>query len=859
MASSNEILSPLAWELKSIPEELRELKVLRVTDTLRRSINSLKPEPEHKEPAVRSLYNALPPLAPEIIHFFPGSFSNQPTHPYWLAAEIRQQIDLKYLLQGMQAWANACYGGKSTQAANAANWSIDDFKWDTLDLATANQGIQKRVLPAMLARYLCRQQEYEFILRDTNGNRTRSERMIISVNPRAVNKAELISWPPRKVTNNRGWASYYSYFQSFWLDIMPGTNSLYMYSHSGVRRWQSRSLLDGDFAKIKQGRGKNVYLLRENSWMTQSESQPFLVPITLARYGSDFYFVGHQPRVLNALSMTSIPDANVFAQNVEKSFPEMALVYDDMIKDAHEIGKGIEMNDHRDTLGTLNEVLPKALVPMSNWENIQGGRKYRRASKSYAEIGGKTALEEKPDTEPQIPDEVRTKALSAIPKSIRIELHVEDMRPVKEQILKAFGLLKSNPDALDQDHVEISFGSDGQKLILTPFKETDLMEGLPPYASDSDEANLDAMNRRINEIKTKLPKPKERTGVLVEMPWKSYTGKLAFTRRDPKQAVARGLALSGRVKQNIVPMNESKNYSHRLQNALSDLLRQLDFRLEPLYDASFKNTALPSVIDLIAFYRIQLNATSKGEKTVQIPVISLVRSGEYSTNICVPTDKGSSRWYNNTTDGLLAAATLENGFDEQNCIAFYKEAIMALNISRDALLILSDQNMRKLFPELEDSQNHDTRITLTGILSAQPKVRLARLRMSSQNEAAHMVPNDRRSKYQGLYKNDHYPNVFCSLHSLPNLQPNSEWTQVDREEEQSRNISNVQIALYNLANGDIAEEWAWLVHQLRRQSSHTDIPTLLPEPLHSAKLISEYVFRANLEDDYGDEVSNGYD
>lgn len=46
-------------------------------------------------------------------------------------------------------------------------------------------------------------------------------------------------------------------------------------------------------------------------------------------------------------------------------------------------------------------------------------------------------------------------------------------------------------------------------------------------------------------------------------------------------------------------------------------------------------------------------------------------------------------------------------------------------------------------------------------------------------------------------------------------------------------------------------EWAAIIHRLRRASSHTDNPTLLPQPLHDIQIIPAYLSRLadKLEDD----------
>lgn len=69
------------------------------------------------------------------------------------------------------------------------------------------------------------------------------------------------------------------------------------------------------------------------------------------------------------------------------------------------------------------------------------------------------------------------------------------------------------------------------------------------------------------------------------------------------------------------------------------------------------------------------------------------------------------------------------------------------------------------------------------------------------------------------------------------------------------NPSTVRIWLNSLQPGDYPDLWATLVHQLRRSSSHTDIETLYPQPLHDAQTIEAYVERAVRDEREADDVN----
>lgn len=69
------------------------------------------------------------------------------------------------------------------------------------------------------------------------------------------------------------------------------------------------------------------------------------------------------------------------------------------------------------------------------------------------------------------------------------------------------------------------------------------------------------------------------------------------------------------------------------------------------------------------------------------------------------------------------------------------------------------------------------------------------------------------------------------------------------------NPSTVQIWLNNLQPGDCPDSWATLVHELRRASSHMDIETLYPQPLHDAQTIEAYVERAVRDEREADDLN----
>ncbi|MEM6281987.1 MAG: RNaseH domain-containing protein, partial [Chloroflexota bacterium] len=69
----------------------------------------------------------------------------------------------------------------------------------------------------------------------------------------------------------------------------------------------------------------------------------------------------------------------------------------------------------------------------------------------------------------------------------------------------------------------------------------------------------------------------------------------------------------------------------------------------------------------------------------------------------------------------------------------------------------------------------------------------------------------------------------------------------------SVNPSTMLIHLCNMQPHDNPAEFAGVVHRLRQASEHTDIATLLPQPLHDVEAVRKYIPR------YRDENADDYD
>ena len=228
--------------------------------------------------------------------------------------------------------------------------------------------------------------------------------------------------------------------------------------------------------------------------------------------------------------------------------------------------------------------------------------------------------------------------------------------------------------------------------------------------------------------------------------------------------------------------------------------------------------------------------------------------GHPHIRITLPSVTGRARVYSSLREGLIAAAQLEQDYAGISEEAFFREALAQRSTMRSALLLLAEQNLRRVFAEL-GNQCGAARVSLNGLLDHQPQIRVARLRKSSDFEAPFCVSAGKMSRYQGLYQTD-LPTVFYSLHDLRRRSRREDHKQ-DRPDEAAATPSTLQIWMSNLRAEDDPKSWAALVHKLRLESSHTDNPTVLPQPLHDTLKLREYLSGAVDEIDPIDDEGTG--
>ncbi|MHC5719351.1 MAG: hypothetical protein ACYTX0_46710, partial [Nostoc sp.] len=188
--------------------------------------------------------------------------------------------------------------------------------------------------------------------------------------------------------------------------------------------------------------------------------------------------------------------------------------------------------------------------------------------------------------------------------------------------------------------------------------------------SYSNSAKSAATQNRARLIERDLAKQSqssnERLGILIELPdYRKFEKKRRLA--DPKAAIRWGHALGDWVSQFIEPdqkeyvdprqfipsdptntkqvkayefkkkqlKSQIDSYKARCQNAVMDLLRQLDFPLGLSFHREIPSTSIPALLDIISIRILRVNARNKSEKKAVLPILIKVPATNSSSQMLV--------------------------------------------------------------------------------------------------------------------------------------------------------------------------------------------------------------------------------
>lgn len=825
-----EEIQPMSWMVSVLPDELRYVYGLRLPSTWIPVLKSLA-DIDH-QPPLTSFYVSLRALAPEIISISSGSFSEDPDRrpPYWLLVDAEgPTLSEERFLWAIRGWLNACYASGEVRTV-AAQLDATQLHWERIDLHQAPLAVLVGALPGLIARWLLKG-HFEFHLTNSEGQQASYQ---VRLAPSSYGpEADLITWPVTTFTRQQT-EHIYSYYLKFRVGFLPSSQTPYLFCQPGIRRWVSRPLAnvgknEKPYIDLVWGREKGVFLARKSaSWLTQQPAETTFLRLGLRCY-HELTWSGRLPQVLASLSPNEcIPDPLHLLSRPTDFQPDILITYDTMMSGAHPIGAGIEEADRWEVFTQLTGAFPQSLLPTPPWRKTNV---FRRE---------KTSFDASHDRK-KVPPEVRRQAIVQMPTPARIEICSPDAARWEQLLLEEVGAIGQN--LLDgQIRVPTSIGAQAKLTVVKHSFPLNISAELPPEAMESDETLHALTLQRVRQIEKAIPKVDANVGVLLEMQnYQELYSSARARRRDPKVAGRWGLARVGRKLQCIQPESaDPDTYEERVRNGICDLLRQMDYRWNPLY-SGFKGTSLPSELDLLGMWQIRLHARRRGEKAVTIPLVIHTPAHSYTSYVCIPGEYGPV-WHP-YSDVQLHIPDFQGGFaSKEGMRTFFIRAIQDRGIARAALLMISEHNLRDVFPEMQDPSVLTSGTSLQEALGIDDRpYRIARLRYSGYGTVPLVCPTHSFGKFTGLFHDSHFPSLFYSIQERPfSARKPTGVRQRDSQTRLSWNPSTVEILLVNLQENDQAEEWAWVVHRLRQESYHTDRATLLPEPLYSLSKITEY-------------------
>ncbi len=266
-----------------------------------------------------------------------------------------------------------------------------------------------------------------------------------------------------------------------------------------------------------------------------------------------------------------------------------------------------------------------------------------------------------------------------------------------------------------------------------------------------------------------------------------------------------------------------------------------------LPNTGFKRMSLPDQLDVAALYLVDMNARNRAERKVMPPGhAGPLRSIEW--RVCLPSARRPQwlSYYN----AELALRDIKAEFDyadfdyADKVKSFYREALVGLPVERPTLLMVSEQNVGRFWPVLNSAAVDSIGDALDDVIPANCSWRIARIRLSDDGTVPLISPLRGFGRFAGLYYQPTFQGVFYSIQDRPlSAKGRNGVRQINRWRNLGYNPSTIEIAMIRLLAGDVPEEWAYVVHRLRQESSHTDVATRLPQPLHSVWKMKEYVMR----------------
>jgi hypothetical protein len=894
-------LQPLGWILEETLDvsQIGSICGLKLPADWVGLINNLASVDEVRP--IAGLNAALRGCAKNIIYIFPYSMSSKAEQrpPYWILT-YGSTVDSAFIEDAIREWLEANYGDSQEHFRDI--WRRmqlvrSELQWEEIDFRTTPFSVLQAALPELIIRHLTKQ-GFQLKLTDSSG-RIESFNPVVCTSPN--NDAYLVTWPPRNHRDeNSSVVWQYSYYLRFWVTPRHGKTPPMLLFQPGIRRYVSRPMLRWDnpdnqplphaksILRIPKGCTTVYAAIDELGWACSdaefsSDRETTLIGLQLNRQGQSVRWMSRIDTILSRIApQIDFPQPMAFLSNPETFTPLYLLSYGTKLG-KHRVGAGVEAADRYELYNRLCGEMPNGLTRPPLINKVFGGgegsrnilsRKDRRASKHDLE---------QVEIQPQV---YRLQFRTGSP---------EYLTQLLREVLADVGEIVSSEDEQNTWKFINFQGTTYLIKIDTNLFPNEWYQELNLGGNYNLEAKSAAIQQRARLIEGELSPHRqlnEHAGIIYELP--NYRDR-KFSRfrklADPKRAIKWGHALAGWVSQQLTPREDTiseqtsktsqekleeqqKAYQAMCKNAILDVLRQLDFPLGLPFHRHINGSSLPDQIDILGARVLRINARNSRrskEKSTLIPLLTRIPSdgGSSRIEVCLPSNQGP-KWMTYREAELEISRVNQNfpdKFNSDGILAFFRRAIADLSVENPTLLLLDDRNLRQYIPEVLEPQvdaKSLQNLWHQNVLLPNKNhrlLRVAKLRYSSNNDVFHACPTKGFNRYSGIFYEVELSDGYFSVGRDPQsakVRANARQLDLDRTIKPSWNQSIVEIAWLALQPEDKPEEWALVVHNLRRCSPflYEDVVTLLPQPLHAAQQLWEYVPRLLLEDEEDDEIED---
>jgi hypothetical protein len=825
--ASIESLQPFAWQIDpAATDSFGQVAVLCMPRAIRDRLVGLR-LPEKKIAPVTSLYNAIAAFAPEVVAFAPFEAlkASDRDELHWIYLYPDQQLDIKRLENLIKTWLIAWLGDEAGQT-EVNRWfpqGSENWSYDSIRLSNSTYSLRRRILPALMTRAVL-DDGFQLTLTTGKAERTIPFRLVPLMDMQG--KAQLIS-EPESYRDRR-----FSFVLKLWLERTPPNDSEVLMGRLGVRRWINTPQVHRDHLSIKGNAAISVYWQRTTGYLSRSAPRQVFTRLALRRMGDQVVWVGQQAALLRILQWgEELPEAEALIRDPAQRAHDLHITFSAQQSRFHVVGAGVWSHDHLRTFQALDTCLQghhmRAFPVVKRIKLVQRNRK-------VIQLPAATTSQ----TE-------RFAALCAMPQPIHIEIYANAARDrLRTIILEETGAIDSHADRLADNPLCVMH--DGRLLLEITDGAQRLSDPLDQAATYKHIGSMEKKRRR--EIANMFNHAVDPTGAIIQLEHYQKKREQSMQLRDPKDAIRMGLLDMRRLSKFFTPdeadaekSEAGKEYEMRLRNTVRALLAVLGYRPNSL-SRLIANISLPANLELIAPWIIQLNARDSTEETLTLLVLFHISIAENQFDVLLPGKTGTPQRFPGLYNAICQIGMQQDAYHIRQLgrvLQFFRDALMDCAHDQNALLILWEENIRRVLPAFSESSGEQWQRAL--LAESWSGLRAVRLRQSSYGDAPLCIPLERKAKYAGLFQSAFSDRLFYSLHNVGNQHVTKGAQKLDSLNKAAVNPSTMSIWFSQMQPADNLEHWAHFVHALRQESAHTDTPTILPYPLHQVRMIEKYL------------------